>query len=319
MFCDLHIHSTASDGTDPPEAIPALAKRSGLHAIALTDHDTTEGLETCAAAARKVQIKFVPGIELSANANLDWPIRPNELQKSDGLHLLGYFIKPSKRMKLIQQQLFNSRGQRNRIVIAKLNDLGVRIDYDEVLAAAGEERPAIPNDLAPSEERIGQSTTVIGRPHIATVLVRKGYVKSIHEAFTRYLGGRGAAYVPKDRLSATEALDAIHDSGGLAILAHPVQLRFNRLKDLEHLVARLKHLGLDGIESRHSDHGPKDVERFEKLASRFGLLTTGGSDYHGLNKTAQLGRPRVPFRTYETLFNTRNTTKPPRRQVTKRN
>lgn len=284
MGCDLHMHSTASDGTDRPEALPALARQAGLKAIALTDHDTTAGLEACAAAAKRTRIRFVPGIELSVDQSIEVH-GSQRLDSPAALHILGYFIGASGHLAKIQLQLSEARARRNPQMVAALIELGVKIDYDEVVKAAG--GSGGPN--------------VVGRPHIASVLVRKGYVKSIHEAFVRYLGVGGAAYVRKDRLSALEALEAIHAAGGLAVLAHPVQLGLSGPGDLEHVVARLKDLGLDGIETRHSDHSPADVEHFEQMAARFDLRTTGGSDYHGSRKAAGLGSPKVPLHVYERL------------------
>lgn len=279
VFCDLHLHSTASDGTDAPQDLPRLAKQAGLAAVALTDHDTTAGLAACASAAAKAGIDFVPGIELSAD--------PASLSAaSDGprgtLHVLGYFIRhDDPALAKVQQRLRKARDQRNPEMVEKLDELGVRIRYEDVVALA--------------------EGGVVGRPHIAQLMVQRGYVKSIHEAFTRYLGESGAAHVRKDRLSVQVALDAIHAAGGLACLAHPVQLRLPSRDHLEHVLRRLKDMGLDGLETRHSDHTPADVDRFEKLADRFELLTCGGSDYHGSRKSVAMGSQRVPAAVYEAL------------------
>lgn len=288
QFCDLHLHSTASDGTDAPEALPRLCQAAGLSAFALTDHDTTAGIAPCAAAAKKLKITFVPGIELSANPDLDATGQP-----VGSLHLLGHFIDPDHpHLAEISQRLRRARAERNPLIIEKLNKLGVRITYDEVLdlAASGSQ----PSGLEPSE-------AIVGRPHIGQVLVNKGYVKSIHEAFARYIGSQGAAYARRDLLSAAEAIEAIHAAGGRATLAHPVQLDITDAADLEHTVARLVDLGLDGIETRHSDHTAGDVKRFDRLAARFKLLTTGGSDYHGSRKTIALNSQRVPLSVCDNL------------------
>lgn len=288
-FCDLHLHSTASDGTDAPEALPRLCKAAGLSAFALTDHDTTAGLVACAKAARKLKIDFVPGIELSANPDLFDTGSP-----VGSLHLLGHFIDPDHpRLAEIGERLLIARAQRNPLIIEKLNALGVKISYDEVIElASGTHRKDAGGDPIRG---------IVGRPHIGQVLVNKGYVKSIHEAFAKYIGSDGAAYARRDLLSAAEAIDAIHDAGGLATLAHPVQLNLADDDTLEHTVARLVDLGLDGIETRHSDHAPADVKRFAKLAERFKLHTAGGSDYHGSRKSIALGSQRVPRSVYETL------------------
>lgn len=284
MTCDLHTHSTASDGTDAPGDLPRLAKKAGLKAVALTDHDTTAGLAEFLAAAKKARIKAVPGIELSADPSI-LHAEPDKAARLGTLHILGYFINPdAPHLSAIEARLREARAQRNPEMIQRLKELGMSIDYEEVIEAAG---------------GVG---AIVGRPHIGQVMMRKGYVKSIHEAFTRYIGQGGEAYVRKDRLLAREAIDAIHEADGLAVLAHPTQLGIDSAVQLEHAVATLKKLGLDGIETRHSDHEPRDTERFTKLAEKLGLLTTGGSDYHGSRKTVELGGQKVPLTVYERLL-----------------
>lgn len=286
MYCDLHAHSTASDGTDAPGDLPRLAKAAGLKAIALTDHDTTAGLAEFLAAAKKARIKAVPGIELSADPSV-LHAEPDKVARLGTLHILGYFIDPeSAHLAEIEARLREARAQRNPEMIERLKELGMNIDYEEVIEAAG------------------GAGGIVGRPHIGQVMMRKGYVKSIHEAFTRYIGQGGEAYVRKDRLSAEEAINAIHEAEGLAVLAHPTQLGIDHADELEHAVAKLKNLGLDGIETRHSDHEPRDTERFMKLAEKLNLLTTGGSDYHGSRKTVELGGQKVPLTVYEHLLET---------------
>lgn len=279
MFCDLHMHSTASDGTDAPESLPALAKAAGLSAFALTDHDTTAGLQACAEAAKRLRIAFVPGIELSASPQLD----ADSADAAMGtMHILGYYIRhDDPQLAEIQNWLREAREQRNPQIVEQLNKLGVKIDYEQVVEAA--------------------DGGIVGRPHIAQVMVAKGYVKSMHEAFARYIGEGAAAHVRKDRLSPAKAIEAIHHAGGLAVLAHPVQLKLETPNQLEHIVARLTDLGLDGIEIYHSDHRPQDTQHFTQLANRFNLLTTGGSDYHGSRKTVKLNQCHVPHTLYETL------------------
>ena len=287
MYCDLHAHSTASDGTDAPADLPRLAKQAGLSAIALTDHDTTAGLPDFLAAAKRARIKAVPGIELSADPAIIHNLADetdDDTPRVGTLHILGYFIQPDTPHLLeVQDRLLQAREQRNPQVIERLNELGMVIDYEEVTEAAGGH--------------------IVGRPHIGQVMMEKGYVKSIHEAFARYLGEQGEAYVRKDQLSAEEAIQAIHEAEGLAVLAHPVQLGLDSPSQLEPAVARLKTLGLDGIETRHSDHTPRDTELFTRLANKLGLAPTGGSDYHGSRKTLDLGSQKVPFEVYENLLN----------------
>ncbi len=275
------MHSTASDGTDAPEALPRLARDAGLGAIALTDHDTTAGLARCAQAAEAIGIGFLPGIELSVDPATLFAGAGSAAPRIGTLHLLGYGVRPDEPgLAAVEARLRDARDQRNPRILDRLRELGVRIDLDEVVAEAG-----------------GQ---IVGRPHIAQVLLRKGYVKSIHEAFIKYIGEGAPAHVRKDRLSAAEAIDTLHDAGALAVLAHPVQMRLES-EVLDQAVARLRRLGLDGIETRHSDHTPADVRAFEKLAERFGLLTTGGSDYHGERKPIALGSVTVPIDAFEQL------------------
>lgn len=284
MTCDLHTHSTASDGTDAPGDLPRLAKRVGLKAIALTDHDTTAGLAEFVAAAKQARVKAVPGIELSADPSV-LHAEPDKAARLGTLHILGYFINPeAPHLAGIEARLREARAQRNPEMINRLKELGMNIEYDEVIQIAG------------------GAGGIVGRPHIGQVMMRKGYVKSIHEAFTRYIGQGGEAYVRKDRLSAEQAIHAIHEADGLAVLAHPTQLGIDSAAQLEHAVATLKKLGLDGIETRHSDHEPRDTERFTKLAEKLKLLATGGSDYHGSRKTAALGGQKVPVAIYEHLL-----------------
>ena len=176
---------------------------------------------------------------------------------------------------------------RNPLIIDKLQGLGVRIDHDELIASVGTES--------------NSSTEVsVGRPHLAQLLVRKGYVKSIHEAFAKYLGQGAAAYVPRELPTAAQAIDAVHAAGGAAVLAHPVHLRLDP-DGLEHAVAKLADLGLDGIETIHSDHEPADTRRLNDLAERFDLVPTGGSDYHGSRKAIALGSVVAPEDALERL------------------
>ncbi len=256
---DLHAHSTASDGMDPPDRLPALALEAGLSAWALTDHDTTDGLPVAAARSEKLGVEFVPGIELSADPGPD----------GGTLHVLGYCIQSeSSLLRQLIERVQRARRERNPKIIQRLQALGVAIEWEEVVRKSVE--------------------GLVGRPHVAAVLVEKGYAKTLQDAFTRYLGEQGAAYVSKERPSASEAIQAIHAAGGLASLAHPVQLR-RRDEQLHRVIGQLTEAGLDALEVHHPDHGPRDRERFEQLAERFGLLVTGGSDYHGANRQRPLG------------------------------
>lgn len=258
------MHSTASDGTDPPGTFGELAAAAGLSAIALTDHDTTAGLDAARASCEAAGVGFVSGIELSTERG-----RPRGT-----LHLLGYFIDPeAPRLREAIETLTEARSARNPQIVEALNDLGVDITLDEVL-----------------DEAAGAT---VGRPHIAAVLVRKAYAKSMQDAFKRYIGVGGAAYRRKQGISPASAIDAVHAAGGLAVLAHPVQLRCEDDEDLERTIASLAKLGLDGLEIWHSDHTPAQTEQFRRIAARYDLLATGGSDYHGRRKSIVMGKPIV--------------------------
>ena len=264
-FVDLHVHSTASDGTAPPQTLAALARRAGLVGFALTDHDTTAGHGPAGEAAAAVGVRFLPGIEISADRG-----RPR-----GSMHILGYGVDGrAPRLRAVSDTRQQARSERAPLILDKLNALGIDITLDEVKAHAG--------------------CAMIGRPHIAGVLVNKGYTASIKEGFARYIGQGGPAYVRKDNLPTADAIDAIHAAGGAAVLAHPVQLRCDDADDLEATVRRLADEGLDGLEILHSDHDAALVDQYTDLADRLRLIGTGGSDFHGATKPISLGSQRVP-------------------------
>jgi len=289
QFCDLHMHSTASDGTDPPGALGALAEQAGVSVIALTDHDTTSGLLACAEGCAAAGVEFVPGIEISADPG---PVMTDDFQdgmsgviRRGTLHLLGLFVRDDDpELARISRQMKAARDSRNPAIVARLQSLGLDIAYEEVESLAAK-----------------QGTVIIGRPHIGQVMVDKGLVTDMREAFSQFIGQGGSAYVRRDHLDPRIAIEAIHHAGGLAVLAHPVQLHFENDHQLEQIIERLCGLGLDGIESRHSDHRDAHVVQFESLADKLGLMTTGGSDYHGSRKQVKLGQCRVPYAVYQRL------------------
>jgi predicted metal-dependent phosphoesterase TrpH len=306
-FCDLHMHSTASDGTDAPQLLAAIALREGVGAIALTDHDTTVGLLAAGEACARAGIAFVPGIELSCDPRVvcAWaapsggapamspadspmisplPVVP-PTRKLGTLHILGLFVRhDDAKLAAIHDRLLDARSERNPMIVDKLRELGIDITYAEVEALA---------------RRLG--TEIIGRPHIGQVLVEKGVVTDIKDAFTRYIGEGKPAYARKDLLAPGHAIEAIHHAGGLAILAHPVQLKYKDDDELEAIIVSLKSLGLDGVEVHHSDHRAEHVEQYTRLAQCHGLLLSGGSDYHGTRKATMLGSQRVPGAFYGAL------------------
>ncbi len=274
QFVDLHSHSTASDGTLAPAAVVRLAKERGLSALALTDHDTIGGIEEAAAEAAKIGLDFLPGIEISC----DYP--------PGTMHILGYGVDPkSPVLTEMTRQLIDGRDNRNPKIIAKLQELNVAITMEEVEAEA--------------------KGGVVGRPHIAAILVRKGYVSSIKQAFNEYLAPGGRAYFDKERLTSKQALSMIRESGGLPVLAHAYQLRTENDAQLETIVKNLLDEGLAGIEVMHSDHDAAWIEKCTRLADRHGLVKTGGSDFHGGNKKdIDLGHAagrRVPRAFYDGL------------------
>lgn len=283
------MHSTASDGTDAPEALAVIAAREGVSAIALTDHDTTAGLLAAARACANAGIEFAPGIELSCNPRgvSGWhpQVEHAPPRKLGTLHILGLFVRhDDPKLAAIHQRLLIARSERNPMIVDKLRALGIDITYEEVESLA---------------RRLG--TQIIGRPHIGQVLVEKGVVATMKDAFTQYIGEGKPAYARKDLLAPAEAIDAIHHAGGLAIVAHPIQLKYADPAELEAVIVGLKSLGLDGIEVRHSDHREEHVALYAHLAARHELFPSGGSDYHGTRKPVLLGGQRVPVTFFQSL------------------
>jgi predicted metal-dependent phosphoesterase TrpH len=241
---------------------------AGLVGLALTDHDTVAGCPEAAAEAARLGVRFLPGIEISA-----------EFPRPGTLHLLGYGVDPaSASLRSLTHRLISGRGERNEKIIAAMTREGFAVTLDEFHAEA--------------------AGGTIGRPHLAGILVRKGYVKTRQEAFDRYLGQGGAFYFDKETTTARDAIAVVHDAEGVAVLAHPTQLRCSNTAHLETTIKSLVDQGLDGIEVFHPDHGARDVETFAGYASRWGLLATGGSDFHGAAKPqiilGQAGKNRVP-------------------------
>lgn len=271
---DLHCHSTASDGSMPPAEVVRLAAASGLSALALTDHDTVAGVAEGSREADALGIDFLAGIELSCT-----------FPRPGAMHLLGYGIDPThpKLLELIEEQLAG-RQLRNRIIVERLNRIGLDLSWQEVLDEAG---------------------ASVGRPHLAALLVRKGHAVSSRQAFELYLGGGGAAYVDTNQLTAERAIRVVREAGGVTSLAHPLSLRRQTPQQLEALVSELAQQGLDAVETIHSGHDPDTVARLTRLADRLELLTTGGSDFHGASKPGiKLGKPagrEVPRGIYEAV------------------
>ena len=264
-FVDLHLHSRFSDGTYGPEELAAQARRYELAAIALTDHDSVEGCAATALACAAVRIEFITGTELTAE------------EDGNEVHILGYCVDTQNARLLTQIARFQAvRQNRIREMVARLNQLKVPLSADAVFALA--------NCRAP------------GRPHVARALAAAGLCSSLDEAFDRFLKKNRPAWVPKFKMSGTEALDLIHQAGGVAVLAHP------GLNRTDAVIPRLVEVGMDGIECFHTKHSTATSEHYLELADRFHLLVTGGSDCHGQSKGKPLiGTVKVPYEHLERL------------------
>ena len=270
---DLHTHSTASDGSYPPAEVVRLAASRKLAAVALTDHDTLDGLAEAQEAAKAFpDLRFVRGVEVSARF------------AAGTLHLLGFAFDPaSPRLRELLERLRSARNERNQKMIARLRQMGLDIRLAEALAVA-------------ARDRVPDGNVVVGRPHVAEVLRRKGYVRTIQKAFEKYIGKDAPGYVDRERIAPREVIAAIHDGGGAAVVAHPSQLAYQNHAQLERMVRGLIHDGIDGIEVYHGDHTASQTRLYLDLARRLDLGITGGSDFHGPPKPdAALGRPRVPL------------------------
>jgi predicted metal-dependent phosphoesterase TrpH len=263
MFADLHLHTYFSDGTYSPEELVGHAKRSGLKAIAVTDHDTLEGCRRAAVASEAAGIEFLPGTELTAE------------QDDTELHILGYLIDISNEKLLAEIAKFqNVRQQRVREMVARLNQARVPLEAEAVFALANCRSP--------------------GRPHVARALVKAGLCSSLDEAFERFLKKNRPAWVPKFKMSAAQAIELIHEAGGVAVMAHP------GLNRADETIPAMVEAGLDGIECFHSKHSTATVEHYLEVADRFHLLVTGGSDCHGMNKGKPLiGSIKLPYQHVE--------------------
>lgn len=246
---DLHSHTNASDGTNAPAANVKMAREAGLRGLAITDHDTVAGVAEAVEEGRRLGVDVVPGVEIST------------VSGGQDIHVLGYYIdteQPLFRERLAE--LRRTRERRNEMILAKLGELGLPVTIDEVLEQ--------------SRKKPGKDETV-GRPHIAAVLVAKGYVADIGEAFDRFLGKDAAAYVNPPRIRPEDAIDWIREAGGVPVIAHP------GLYGDDALVQRLIEYGIAGIEAYHSDHSPDTEAHYAALAERHGLIATAGSDFHG--------------------------------------
>jgi 3',5'-nucleoside bisphosphate phosphatase len=254
MRIDLHTHSLVSDGTDTPAELVRKAREVGLDIVALTDHDTFDGLDEAAAEGERLGILLVRGMELSCS------------RRGDSVHVLAYGADPAS--PTLAAELARVRdGRLGRLagVLAKLADLGVPVSEADVMAQVGD---------SPS----------VGRPHIADALIKAGHVRDRQEAFDRFLADGGPAHVHRYTIEVDRGIDLVHEAGGLAVIAHPWGRGREYVLPSNVLEALVRDHGLDGIEVDHQDHDAETRQRLRTLADGLGLLATGASDYHGIGK-----------------------------------
>ena len=272
-YIDLHTHSTCSDGTFLPAEVVKLAKEKGISAIALTDHDTLDGLPEAIEAGKKYGVEVITGIEFSVNADTE-------------MHMLGLnFDIDCPHIREVLDEMIIEREKRNHIVIEKLAELGMYITIEDILAEA--------------------TSRVTGRSQIAKAMMKKGYVSSLQEAFHEYLYFGKPAFVERRSLTPEEAIDLIHKSGGKAFLAHLNQTNKTD-EELYTVLSNLKKAGLDGIEGYYTEYTEDMNRRYRKMAEDLGLLLSGGSDFHGENKAGYelgtgKGNLRIPYELIENL------------------
>ncbi len=257
MRCDLHIHSTASDGAYSPSQLVKMALAKGLGAISLTDHDSTEGIDPALQAAQGTPLEVIPGVEISAEVG------------SQEAHILGYYI--DHHYEPLQERLRAIRDfRRHRAwkMIERLKDLGMPLSRKRVAEIAGEGS--------------------MGRPHIARAMMEKGYVSSTSEAFVNYIGRNGPAYVSRYKITPLEATQMILEAGGLPVLAHPLEVLG--------LLPELACAGLVGLEAYYGQYSPEQSQDLARWAKKYGLIATGGSDFHGpgILETPALGEVSIP-------------------------
>jgi predicted metal-dependent phosphoesterase TrpH len=275
--CDLHMHSTHSDGTCTPRELVAMARRKGLAAIALTDHATLSGVAEAQEAGRALGVRVLSGVEISVE------------YASKTVHMLGYcFDSGSQVLRAGLERILGGRHERNLKIVEKLNELGCAVTYEDVAAEAGGK--------------------VVGRPHFARALIRRGYAATNEEAFEKFLARGAAAYVERLRFSPANAVAMIRSAGGIPVLAHPKFVPVRDGESLEDIVRTLREAGLMGIECHYSLHTPEETRRYLDLARRYSLIVTGGTDFHGdvkpeIEMGTGLGELRVPLECADALEN----------------
>lgn len=281
---DLHVHSTASDGTLTPAEILEHARALSLGAVSITDHDTIDGVKDVLENGAPEDIRFLTGVEISTRSPAVFPF-------TGSLHILGYNIDINDtELNSALDKLKAARQNRNPKILECLSDLGFHLTLSDV------------------EEEVGDGQ--IGRPHIARAMVSKGIVKDINEAFDRYLGKNKPCYVDKYRIAAETAVRLIRNAGGVPVLAHPGILKPDEPQSIERLVSVLVNAGLMGIEAFYPAHKPDDTAYFTALSKQYNLLITGGTDFHGaLYPDVEMGSARgdffVPYAIYKEIINTK--------------
>jgi len=270
---DLHVHSNKSDGSLTPAELVRHAKQAGLEVIALTDHDTTAGLGKAQAEGKKQGLEVIPGIELSME------------MKGGTFHLLGFGIRETEELHSALQKFIEGRFVRNRKILEKLSQLDMPISNEEL------------------EAKVPGATP--GRPHIARLMLEKGYVDSYLEAFDLYLKKGAPAYQDRFRMNDREGILLIRDAGGIPVMAHPFSMKLEAWQ-LEEYVTTLMDYGLMGIEAYYTKHTEEQKNQYLKIAKKHGLLVTGGSDFHGVSKPrisigVGYGELKIPYELYKTL------------------
>jgi predicted metal-dependent phosphoesterase TrpH len=266
---DLHLHSTASDGRYSPAELVRKAAAEGLSVIALTDHDTVGGIEAALEAAREFPgLRLIPGIEISTDA------------PAGEVHILGYFIDhKDANFQAALEKMRNSRRERARQIVTRLEEIGCPVDWERVCEIAG--------------------GGTIGRPHIAQALLERGHIESFREAFDKYISRDGPAYVEREKVTPAGAVEMVIEARGLPVLAHPLTM-----PEPEEMAINLKKVGMIGIEAYYASYPVEDVERLVDIAERHNLIATGGTDFHGIDSNAEMliGGVDIPEKSVERLL-----------------
>jgi predicted metal-dependent phosphoesterase TrpH len=266
---DLHLHSTASDGRFSPAELVRKAAAEGISVIALTDHDTVVGIDAALEAAKSFPgLRLIPGIEISTDA------------PKGEVHILGYFIDHTDaNFRVALEKMRNSRRERAQQIVTRLAELGCPVDWERVCEIAG--------------------GGTIGRPHIAQALLERGYIESFREAFEKYISRDGPAYVEREKVTPSGAVEMVIEAKGLPVLAHPLTV-----PEPEEMAIQLKKVGLIGIEAYYASYTTDDVERLVDIADRHDLIATGGTDFHGIDTDSEMliGGVDIPEKSAERLL-----------------